>query len=86
MTLTKYEEISIPSKEEEAKVVETLRFLLVSDIHLAYSQVDKLVAWHWYHSDKTLKYDFILGSGDFGNINHEVLPEDLKAESALEVV
>ena len=68
------------------KAVETLRFLLVSDIHLAYGQVDKLVAWHKYHQDKTLKYDFILGSGDFGNINHEVLPEDIETKSAQEVV
>ena len=45
-----------------------------------------MVAWHKYHTDKTLNYDYILGSGDFGNINHEVLPEDLQAESANEVV
>jgi Icc-related predicted phosphoesterase len=36
MALTKYEELSIP-KREEVNFIETLRFLLVSDIHLAYS-------------------------------------------------
>jgi hypothetical protein len=45
-----------------------------------------LVAWHKYHADKTLNYNYILGSGDFGNINHDVLPEDLIAERATDVV
>ena len=45
-----------------------------------------MVAWHKYHTEKTLNYDYILGSGDFGNINHEVLPEDLMAVGANDVV
>jgi hypothetical protein len=45
-----------------------------------------MLAWHKFHTDKTLNYDYILGSGDFGNINHEVLPEDLMAVGANDVV
>ena len=64
---------------------ETLRILLVSDIHLAYENVDKLIQWLNLHS-KDVKYDFVLGSGDFGNINHTVLPEDNQAETATVII
>ena len=38
MALTKYEQLPFLQKQDEnIKVLETLRILLVSDIHLAYS-------------------------------------------------
>jgi hypothetical protein len=58
-----------------------LRFLLVSDIHLAFENVEKLVVW-LSTNRKDVEYDYVLGSGDFGNINHTLLPEDNKAETA----
>jgi hypothetical protein len=73
-----------PVKSEQP--LETLRILLVSDIHLAYGNLEKLIKWQHAHN-KSVQYDFVLGSGDFGNINHKVVPaEDNLASDANEMV
>jgi predicted MPP superfamily phosphohydrolase len=60
-----------------------LRILLVSDIHLAFGYIDKLVSW----LQKTNgKFDYILGSGDFANINHSVEEEDIACKSVSEMI
>ncbi len=62
-----------------------MRILLVSDIHLAYENVEKMIKWQKEHN-KGVQYDFVLGSGDFGNLNHKVAPEDNLASDATEMV
>lgn len=59
----------------------------MSDIHLAYDNIDKLLTWHEDHAASVLKhkYDFIIAAGDFGNVNHKV-EEGKKYASALEMV
>jgi hypothetical protein len=60
-----------PSSDRGTKDV--LNFLLVSDIHLAYDYLDKLLIWEESGGNKGVKkYDYVLGSGDFGNVNHSV--------------
>lgn len=71
--------------ESESKTVETLKILLVSDIHLAYGYVEKMIKWQKEHNGG-VKFDLVLGSGDFGNINHKVMPEDIMASNATEMI
>jgi hypothetical protein len=33
-----------------------------------------------------VKFDLVVGSGDFGNINHKVMPEDIMASNATEMI
>ena len=71
--------------ESDTIPVEALKILLVSDIHLAYENVEKMIKWQKEHN-AGVRYDFVLGSGDFGNINHKVMPEDILASNAKEML
>ena len=57
-----------------------LSLLLLSDIHLAHEKLKLLTHWHFEHNLK--RFDYVLISGDFGNIKMETDPSE--AELALE--
>ena len=45
-----------------------LRLLLVSDIHLAFDNLQLLLNWHFENGTK--KFDYILALGDFTDISY----------------
>ena len=58
----------LDENEVKAESKNKLRILLVSDIHLAMSKMRLLL--NWYEENGKKRFDYVFGSGDFGNINH----------------
>lgn len=50
---------------------------------MAFDNLDKLLLWE---KKEQGAFDYILGSGDFGNINHTVDKKDLECQSVLSMI